>query len=77
MQSNGVAALDPGQRVRYWRELKGIAQQDLAARAKMVASKLCRIESGDTKARAADIERIAKALGLTMPEFYGDEARAS
>ena len=42
----------------------------------MDPNKLCRIEKGETEARAIDIEELAKALDLTMPEFYGEE-RAS
>lgn len=71
--------LDPGKRVRYWRELKGVSQSDLAARAKMDKTKLSRIESGEQKVRAIELERLARELDLTMPEFYGaiDEDRAS
>lgn len=63
--------LEPGKRVRHWRELKGVSQTELADRAKMDKTKLCRIESGEMKARAIDIERLARELDLTMPEFYG------
>lgn len=73
VQSHGVT-LQSHQRVRHWRELKGVSQLELATRAKMDNSKLCRIESGEIQARAADIERLAKALNLTMPEFYGEIA---
>lgn len=71
--------LHAGQRVKHWRELRGISQLDLATTAKMDNARLCRIENGKTKARAEEIERLAKALDLSMPEFYGasDEAKAS
>ena len=71
--------LHAGQRVKHWRELRGVSQFDLANRAKMDNARLCRIENGKTKPKAEEIERLAKALELTMPEFYGatDEARAS
>lgn len=64
-------SLEPGKRVRYWRELKGVSQVDLAERAKMDKTKLSRIESGETIARVRDIEKLARQLDLTMPEFYG------
>lgn len=73
MQSSRVT-LQAGQRVRHWRELKGVSQLELAHRAAMDNTKVCRIESGAIKARADDIETLAKALGLTMAEFYGDAA---
>lgn len=40
-------------------------------------SKLSRIESGEIRARAEDIERLARALSLSMPEFYGAIEEAS
>lgn len=42
----------------------------------MPQSKISRIEAGETTLTAEDLEEIAKALGLTVPEFYGalDEA---
>jgi transcriptional regulator with XRE-family HTH domain len=70
-------SLQTGQRVKYWRELRGLKQNDLAERADMDSAKLCRIELGHTKARVEDIEAIAKALDLTMAEFFGAEAKAS
>lgn len=76
MQHAGVALI-PGTRVRHWRELKNVSQTELADRAKMDKSKVSRIESGDVHARAEDVERLAKALGLTMPEFYGELEQAS
>lgn len=71
--------LEPGKRVLYWRRLKGISQAELATRAKMDKAKLSRIESGEQKVRAIEIERLARELDLTMPEFYGatDDGEAS
>ena len=62
--------------MKHWREIRDVTQVELAERANMEPSKLCRIEKGETEARAIDIEELAKALDLTMPEFYGEE-RAS
>lgn len=72
-------SLHAGTRVRHWRELKGISQLDLAQRAHINPTRLCRIEKGKTPARADEIERLAVELDLTMPEFYGaiGEAKAS
>lgn len=64
--------------MRHWRDLRGVRQQDLASDANIEPARLCRIELGKAKARAEEIERIAKALKLTMAEFYGElRARAS
>lgn len=69
----------PGPRVRHWRELRDMTQSDLAKRAKIDNARLCRIENGKTQARADELERLAAALELSMPEFYGavGEERAS
>lgn len=71
--------LHTGQRVRHWREIRNISQLELANRAKMDNARLCRIENGKTPAKAEEVERLAEALELTMPEFYGalGEAKAS
>lgn len=69
-------ALAPGERLRYWRELLGLTQAQLAARAEVDETKVSKIENGKQQLRAAEAEVFAAALGLTMGEFYG-EARAS
>lgn len=69
MQSDNVT-LTAGNRVRYWRELKGVSQLELATRAKIDNSRLCRIEKG-ARSYSDEIERCVAGLGLTMPEFYG------
>jgi Predicted transcription factor, homolog of eukaryotic MBF1 len=67
-------AMHAGVRVRHWREIYGLTQLELARAARMDNTKLCRIESGEQEARASEVEALAKALGLTMVEFYGGEA---
>lgn len=47
-----------------------MSQTELADRAKMDKTKLCRIESGELVVRAVDLETLVKALGLTMVQFY-------
>lgn len=69
--------LSPGKRVRNWRELRGLTQTDLAERCGWEKTKICKIELGEQEPRATEIEAIAKALDLTMPEFYGAEDKAS
>ena len=65
--------------MRHWRELRGVLQTDLAEQSGIEVTRLCRIELGHTEPKAEEVERIAEALDLSMPEFYGaiDEARAS
>jgi len=63
-----------GVRVRHWREIYGLTQLELARAARMDNTKLSRIETGEQEARESEVQTIAKALGLTMVEFYGGEA---
>jgi transcriptional regulator with XRE-family HTH domain len=69
--------ISAGQRVKHWRELRGVTQADLAAIAKIDNTRLCKIEKGKLTAKADEIERLAKALELTMPQFYGGVDEAS
>lgn len=80
MHDGHVSNLLPRERIRAWRELKGLSQAEVAEATGMPQSKISRIENGQTAVRAEELEAIAKALGLTMVEFYGGsggEARAS
>ena len=65
------------ERVRHWRELRGLSQDELGSKCGMPQYKISRIETGAIDAHADDIEAIATGLGLSMAEFYGGEARAS
>ncbi len=63
--------LSAHERVRHWRQLRGMSQEDLGGRCGMPQHKISRIETGATSASIEDVETIVKALGLTMLEFYG------
>jgi transcriptional regulator with XRE-family HTH domain len=69
--------LSSQERVSFWRKLRGLSQQELGDRCDppMPQSKISRIESGKSEAYVSDFESIAKALGLSMLEFYGSELR--
>ncbi len=70
--------LTPGQRIRAWRQIKGLSVRQLARMADLHYPALSRIEHGRQSVKAEELERIAKALGLSMLEFYGaPEARVS
>lgn len=72
-------ALTSHERVRHWRELRGLSQSELGGLCGFPQHKISRIETGATDASADDIEAIARGLGLSMAEFYGGavEAHAS
>jgi transcriptional regulator with XRE-family HTH domain len=70
--------IPPRERVKSWRRLRNLSQEELGKRAGMPQSKISRIESGETTLTAEDLECIAGAFDLTVPEFYGAiEAKAS
>jgi transcriptional regulator with XRE-family HTH domain len=81
MHNRGVSLeVSPHERVKSWRRLRGYSQERLGELAEMPQSKISRIEAGETTLTADDLETIARALGLSVPEFYGvidEKAKAS
>lgn len=66
--------MDVGKRIAAWREAKGLTQHQLAERVDVTYAAVFQWEGGSTKKvrpSLASVERIAKALNLTMEEFYG------
>lgn len=63
--------LTPGERIASWRRIRGVSTRKLAQSVGISYSALNRVERGKQHARATDMEKIAKAFGLTMAEFYG------
>jgi transcriptional regulator with XRE-family HTH domain len=65
--------LKTGQRVRHWRVIRNLRQNELAKLAQLDTARLCRIETSEkSQPRADEIERLVSALGITMAEFYGE-----
>lgn len=61
-----------GQRVAVWRRHFGLTVRGLAVDAGLYYSALSRIEHGKQQATADELERLAAAMGLSMPQFYGE-----
>lgn len=58
--------------VRRLRELRALSQRELAARAKLSAGTVNRIETGQRKPMPRTIRKLAEALGVTPEELmYG------
>ncbi len=53
-------------RIRELREAAGLSQLQLAERAQMKQSAICRIESGDHSPNHRTLERLAEALNVRM-----------
>ncbi len=68
--SEVVYALVDGQnRVRVWREYRGLTQQALADQAEISTSYLSQIESGKRTGTAAVLGRLAAALNLDIDDL--------
>jgi transcriptional regulator with XRE-family HTH domain len=61
-----------GQRVRNQRMKLGISQEELAARANVHRTYIGMIERAEKNITLENIEKICKALDLTISEFFKD-----
>ncbi len=59
-----------GQRVRRERKLRGLSQEDLAFEADLHRTYIGGVERGERNVSLINIERIAKALGVTLTELF-------
>lgn len=72
-------SFDIGARVRAWREERRLLQKELAAKADMNATQLWALEHGRFSPSMRSVERIAKALGITLLDLMslpGESANA-
>lgn len=56
-------------KVRVWREYRGLSARDLAAKAEVSGSYLSQIETGTREGSLDAIKRIAAALAVTMDDL--------
>lgn len=61
-----------GQRVRNQRMKLGMSQEELAARANVHRTYIGMIERAEKNITLENIEKICKALDLTISEFFKD-----
>lgn len=57
-------------RVREWRQRRKLAYRELADRAGIALSTLYRIESGTASPTVAMLEKLARALGIDLVDFF-------
>ncbi|MBO2945976.1 helix-turn-helix transcriptional regulator [Paenibacillus sp. F411] len=57
------------QRIRAFRKLKGLTQQQLAAQIEVSLAVLGAVERGNRRADEALLSRIADALGISLDEL--------
>ena len=55
--------------VTVWRDHRGLTQKALAERAKMTAAQLSEIEKGKKSGSVATLQKLARALSLTVDEL--------
>lgn len=61
-----------GLRIKELREKVNMTQKDLAYSADLDRSYIASIENGQRNVSVINIEKIAKALGVTVKEFFED-----
>ena len=58
-----------GQRIKEIREVKGLSQQELAAKLDYEKSNMSRLESGRVNPRITTLQNVANALNITLSEL--------
>ena len=61
-----------GQRIKKLRKNAGISQMKLADLAKLDRTYITSVENGKRNISIINIEKIVKALGLTLKDFFND-----
>ena len=62
-----------GEKIKYYREKRGLSQKELAKRTFMTVSKLNEIENGTIVHQFWTLQKIAKALDIDLPELLNFE----
>lgn len=60
-----------GERVRQLRKKHGLSQEALSFRAKIHRTYIGAVERGEQNVSIVNIERIAKALNVSLAELFG------
>lgn len=64
-------------RLRYWRERRGYSVRELARRAGVGFVTVSRIENGRLSPTVAMLEKLAKALRISVRDFFPPPAKRS
>jgi transcriptional regulator with XRE-family HTH domain len=68
--NRGVALVELGQRIRHLRKRAGISARALASKAGLTQSHLSKLETGAAKPSLEALERICRAMGVSLAEFF-------
>jgi transcriptional regulator with XRE-family HTH domain len=59
-----------GQQIQKLRETRGLSQQDLAAKCNFEKSNMSRLEAGRVNPTLSTLEKVAKALEVSLVELF-------
>jgi len=68
--------LEVAQRLRRQREARRLSQQDLAARLGVASNTVSRWETGSSRPRLDELDRIARTLGIGVGELIPQNSNA-
>jgi transcriptional regulator with XRE-family HTH domain len=74
-RSAGVADIEMGRRIRLRRREKGISQTELAGHLGVTFHQVQKYEKGVSRVGAAQLQKIAKRLGVDIPFFYDGDGK--
>ncbi len=63
--------------LRHWREKRGYSLRELAQRAGVTYVTISRIENGHVSPTVQMLEKLAKALGIGLRDFFPVEQRTT
>jgi len=62
-----------GARLRYYRELKGLSQRELAKRADVTNSSISLIEQGRVSPSIASLKKVLSGLPMSLAQFFSSD----
>lgn len=68
-----MGKMDVGARIRYFRRLRGLSQEQLALQAGLNTAFLGHLERGLKSPTITTLEKLVKALNITFEELFAEE----
>lgn len=69
--------MDVGARIRYFRHLRGLSQEQLALQAGINTAFLGHLERGLKSPTITTLEKLVKALGITFEELFAEKTHTA
>jgi transcriptional regulator with XRE-family HTH domain len=66
-----------GEKIKSLRENKGLTQSQLAEMVEVDDSLICKIEKGHTPGSLSTLQKLAKALGVTVSKLLDAQSKVS